>query len=80
MRRVLGVLLASGLDGTVVWAVVATVGGSLVWVFVVVRVAREIDWSSRRDRWREVGGTVAALATANGLSALVLTGFPTVAA
>ncbi|MBL0747198.1 hypothetical protein [Nocardioides baculatus] len=77
---VLGVLLASGLDGTVVWAVVATVGGSLVWVFVVVRVAREIDWSSRRDRWREVGGTVAALATANGLSALVLTGFPTVAA
>ena len=72
-------LLASGLEGTVVWAVVATVLGSLVWVFVVVRVAREIDWTSRRDRWRHAGGTVAALATANGLSALVLTGFPTVA-
>lgn len=77
---VLGGLLVSGVDGTVTWAVVATVLGSLVWVFVVPRVAREIDWSSERDPWRAVGGTVAALATANGFSALVLTGFPTVAA
>jgi O-antigen/teichoic acid export membrane protein len=77
---ILGGLLVIGVEGSVTWAVFATVAGSLVWVLVVARVAHVIDWSSGRDPWGSVGGTVAALATANGLSALVLTGFPTVAA
>jgi O-antigen/teichoic acid export membrane protein len=77
---ILGGLLVVGVEGTVTWAVLATVAGSLVWVLVLSRLARAIDWSSGRDAWRSVGGTVAALATANGFSALVLTGFPTVAA
>ncbi|CAM3548543.1 hypothetical protein [Nocardioides zeicaulis] len=75
----LGVLVGIGVDASVTWAVVVTVLGSAVWVFVGTRVAREIDWSGAWDPWRGVGATVAALATANGLSALVLTGFPTVA-
>ncbi len=71
-------LVLAGVDAAVEWAVVATVAGSLVWVVVVTRVARSVDWRGPRDPWRAVAGTVAALGIANGLSALVLTGFPAV--
>ncbi len=73
-------LVVLGVDAAVEWAVLATVTGSLVWVLVIRRLAHAVDLASPREPWRSVGGTVAALATANGLSALVLTGFPTVAA
>ena len=73
-------LLLLGVDAAVEWAVVATATGSLVWVFALRRLVRAVDFVGPRDPWRTVAGTVAALATANGLSALVLTGFPTVAA
>lgn len=75
----LGALVVLGVDEAVEWAVLATVAGSLVWLGALGRLSRAIDWSSARDPWRVVGGTVAALCIANGLSALVLTGFPTVA-
>jgi O-antigen/teichoic acid export membrane protein len=71
-------LVLLGVDAAVEWAVFATVAGSLVWVAALGRLARGVDWSGRRDPWRAVAGTVAALGIANGLSALVLTGFPAV--
>lgn len=76
----IAVLVLLGVDAAVEWAVFATVVGSLVWVGALGRLARSIDWAGGRDPWRGVGGTVAALGIANGLSALVLTGFPAVAA
>lgn len=80
LRLVLiGGLVVAGVDAAEEWAVLATVAGSLVWVAVLGRLAVSLDWSGGRDPWRSVGGRVAALAIANGLSALVLTGFPTVA-
>lgn len=75
----LGALVLLGVDAAVGWAVLATVGGSLVWLGVIGRLVRSIDWAVGRDPWRAVAGTVAALGIANGLSALVLTGFPAVA-
>ncbi len=77
---VLGALVGLGVDGSVEWAVFATVVGSLVWLPAIALLVRAIDWRSGLDPWRSAGGTVVALATANGLSALVLTGFPTVVA
>lgn len=76
----IALLVVTGVDAAVEWAVFATVAGSLVWVAVLRRLAHAIDWSGGRDPWTTVGGTVAALGIANGLSALVLTGFPAVAA
>ena len=75
---IVAALVVVGVDAAVEWAVVATVAGSLVWVFVLTRIARSVDWRGARDPWRSVAGTVAALGIANGLSALVLTGFPAV--
>lgn len=76
----LGALILLGVDAAVEWAVFATVVGSLVWLAAVGRLVRSVDWSGGRDPWRGIGATVAALGIANGLSALVLTGFPAVAA
>jgi len=79
LRLVLiGVLVLAGVEAGVEWAVLATVAGSLVWVVTLRRLAHAVDWSVPRDPWRQVAGTVTALGIANGLSALVLTGFPTV--
>ena len=78
MVLIVAALVVVGVDAAVEWAVVATVAGSLVWVFVLTRIARSVDWRGARDPWRSVAGTVAALGIANGLSALVLTGFPAV--
>lgn len=75
---VLAVLIATGVDAAVEWAVLATVAGSLVWVGALGRLARGVDWSGGRTPWSTVAGTVTALGIANGLSALVLTGFPAV--
>lgn len=81
LRLVLiGTLILLGVDAAVEWAVFATVIGSVVWLGAVGRLAGAVDWSGGRDAWRGIGGTVAALGIANGLSALVLTGFPAVAA
>jgi O-antigen/teichoic acid export membrane protein len=74
----IAVLVLSGVDAAVEWAVLATVVGSLVWVAVLGRLAHAVDWSGGRTPWRAVAGTVTALGTANGLSAMVLTGFPAV--
>lgn len=71
-------LVVADVDAAVEWAVVATVAGSLVWVVVLTRIVRSVDWRGPRDPWRSVAATVAALCIANGLSALVLTGFPAV--
>jgi O-antigen/teichoic acid export membrane protein len=76
----IAVLVVAGVEATVEWAVLVTVAGSFVWLGALGRLARSVDWSSGRDPWSRVGGTVAALGIANGLSALVLTGFPAVAA
>lgn len=75
----IGALVLVGVEAAEVWAVLATVAGSLVWVAVLGRLAASVDWSGGLDPWRSVGGRVAALGIANGLSALVLTGFPAVA-
>lgn len=72
-------LVLLGVDAAVEWAVLATVVGSLVWVGALGRLARAVDWSGRRTAWATVASTVTALGVANGLSALVLTGFPAVA-
>lgn len=72
-------LVLLGVDAAVEWAVLATVVGSLVWVGALGRLARSVDWSGGRTQWSTVAGTVTALGVANGLSALVLTGFPAVA-
>jgi O-antigen/teichoic acid export membrane protein len=75
-----GALVLLDVEAALEWAVLATVVGSFVWLGALGRLATSLDWSGRRDPWRRVGGTVAALGIANGLSALVLTGFPAVAA
>lgn len=74
----IGSLVLLGVDAAFEWAVVATVAGSLVWVAAAPRLARAVGWSGPRAAWRSVAATVAALCVANGLSALVLTGFPAV--
>lgn len=74
----IAVLVLSGVEASVEWTVLATVAGSLVWLGVLGRLARAVDWTGTRDAWRTVAGTVTALGMANGLSALVLTGFPAV--
>ncbi|MBD3926664.1 hypothetical protein IEZ26_18745 [Nocardioides cavernae] len=71
-------LVLLDVEAAVEWAVLATVAGSLVWVGALGRLARAVDWTGPRDEWRVVAGPVAALGIANGLSALVLTGFPAV--
>ena len=71
-------LVLLGVDAAVEWAVLATVVGSLVWVGALGRLAHAVDWSGGRTPWPAVAGTVTALGIANGLSALVLTGFPAV--
>lgn len=71
-------LVVLGVEAAVEWAVLATVVGSLVWLGALGRFARAVDWAGAREPWQRVGGTVAALGIANGLSALVLTGFPAV--
>ncbi len=75
---VVAALMVSGVDAAVEWAVLATVVGSLVWVGALARLAHGVDWSGARTPWSTVAGTVTALGIANGLSALVLTGFPAV--
>lgn len=72
----IAVLVLVGVDAAVEWAVLATVVGSLVWVGALGRLARGVDWSGAPSPWSAVAGTVTALGLANGLSALVLTGFP----
>jgi O-antigen/teichoic acid export membrane protein len=81
LRPVLvGVLVLAGVEAAAEWAVFATVISSLIWLGVLHRVVSAVDWPGTRDSWTNVGGTVAALAIASGLSALLLTGFPFVAA
>ena len=75
----IAVLVLVGVDAAVEWAVLATVVGSLVWVGALGRLARAVDWSGELAPWPTVAATVTALCVANGLSALVLTGFPAVA-
>lgn len=74
-----GAFVVLGVSAAVEWAVLATVAGSLVWVVALRRLARSVDWGGARASWGGVAGTVTALGVANGLSALVLTGFPAVA-
>ncbi|MCY4727818.1 hypothetical protein NYO98_16130 [Nocardioides sp. STR2] len=75
---IIAVIVATGVEAAVGWAVLATVAGSLVWVGALGRIARGVDWSGRLTPWSTVAETVTALGIANGLSALVLTGFPAV--
>ena len=75
----LAVLVLLDVEAAVPWAVLATVVGSLVWIGAIGRLAHSVDWSGARTPWSTVTGTVTALGVANGLSALVLTGFPAVA-
>ncbi len=77
---VIAMLILLDVEAAMEWAVFATVAGSFVWLGTLGRIARSIHWAGGRDSWRTVGGTVAALAIANGLSTLALTGFPAVAA
>lgn len=72
-------VIASGTRPSLVWGAAAIVVGCFSWLPVGVHLVRAVDWSGPRQRWGQVSSTVAALAIANGLSALVLTGFPAVA-
>lgn len=51
--------------------------GCFGWVPVIVALVKAVDWRGRRDPVTEIAGAVGALGAANGLSAMMLTGFPT---
>lgn len=72
-------VIASGARPSLAWGAAAIVVGCFSWIPVVLHLLRAVDWSGPRKRWSQVSSTVAALAAANGLTALVLTGFPAVA-
>ncbi len=76
---VAAVVILRGVEPSVEWAVLITAVGSFAWVPVVRHAFSRVDWHGSRLAWREVVSTVAALALANGLSALALTGYPAVA-
>jgi O-antigen/teichoic acid export membrane protein len=74
-----GLLVVGGADPSVALGVCAIVVGCFGWLPLVMVLANALDWHGPRADWRPVAGTVTALATATGLSALVLTGFPALA-
>ena len=51
--------------------------GCFGWLPVIVQLVRVIDWGGPLDRLGQVARAVGLLGTANGLSALMLTAFPT---
>lgn len=58
-------------------AAVATVAiGGLAWLPVVGTVLRAVAWTDRSRSWRDAGRTVGALGAANGLSTLLMAGYP----
>ena len=76
---VAGALVVSVAEPSVPLAAVTIVIGCFGWLPLVVLLVRAVEWRGVRAPWRPVSGTVAALATGTGLSALVLTGFPALA-
>lgn len=74
---VAGALLLAPLPASVPLAVAAVVAGCFGWLPLAPALVRSVDWAAGHERWRVVGGRVGALAAANGLSAAVLTAFPT---
>ncbi|MBB3043529.1 hypothetical protein [Nocardioides soli] len=77
---VAAVVVLQGVEASVEWAVLITTLGSFAWLPVARHAFARVEWRGPRFAWRRVVSTVAALALANGLSALVLTGYPAVAA
>lgn len=58
-------------------AAVATIAvGGLAWLPVAGTVLRAVSWADRSHSWRDAGRTVGALGAANGLSTLLMAGYP----
>lgn len=74
-----GVVVGGDSVASLQWAVAGIVIGCFSWLAVAARLVRSIDWRGALLPWSQVTSTVAALAVANGLTAIVLSGFPTVA-
>ena len=68
--------LIGGLTPSLELAVTTIVIGCFAWIPVAGHLVRRVDWSGAPDRWRSAFGTVAALSVANGLTALMVAGYP----
>jgi len=82
LEALLRALLAAGLvlgqaPPSLVWAVATIVVGCFGWTPLLGGLARSIDRRAGFEPWRRVWNRIGALGLANGLSALVLTAFPT---
>lgn len=72
-----GALLFMGALPSLPLAVAAIVVGSFGWIPVIRPLLRSVNWRSDLSPWRKVLERIGMLSLANGLSALVLTAFPT---
>ncbi len=70
-----GLLLAAA-ETSVVVPVAAIAVGCFAWVPVSAFLGRSVDWRGSHEQWSRVGQRMGPLAVANGLSAVVLTAFP----
>lgn len=71
------VLMLLGVEPSVTWAVVAVVVGSFGWVPVAKIAFTGANWRHDLEPWRVAGRRIGLLAVANGLLALMITGYPT---
>ena len=71
------VLMLLGVEPSVTWAVVAVVVGSFGWVPVAKIAFTGVNWRRDLEPWRVAGRRIGLLAVANGLLALMITGYPT---
>ncbi len=70
------VLLLTADRVSLVVPVAAIAIGCFAWVPTVVGLVRAVDWVQHQERWARVAQRMGPLALANGLSAVVLTAFP----
>lgn len=70
------VLLLTADHVSLVVPVAAIAVGCFAWVPTSVGLIRAIDWGRHHERWARVAQRMGPLALANGLSAVVLTAFP----
>jgi len=73
-------LLLTVEDTSVVVPVAAIAVGCFAWAPVAAHLVRSVNWGRGREQWSRVGQRMGPLALANGLSAVVLTAFPSLVA
>ena len=74
----IGIIIVLGASPTPLWALVATVVGSLGWVPVLRHIAGRVSWREGREPWLLALKRVGVLAVGNAFLAGILTGYPTV--